>query len=532
MASGVVGRGTWIDKLAGELVRREKRLGRSLGLIRVESGLGASGIPHIGSLGDAVRAYGVKLSLEDQGYGSELVAYADDMDGLRKIPHGFPDSLAKYLAEPVSAIPDPYGVYESYGARMSGLLLEGLDNLGIRYKFQSAKQAYGSGLFQRQIHAILCSSASIGQKISEMVGQDKFRNILPYFAVCEKCGRLYTTRSTEYISDERVVVYHCGDATVGTTLVAGCGHNGHSKISRDPGKLAWKVEFAARWQALDIRFEAYGKDIMDSVRVNDWISDNVLDFPHPHHIRYEMFLDRGGKKISKSSGNVVTPQQWLRYGTPESILLLLYKRISGARSVGLEDIPSLMDEYNYLEDIYFKVRATGSREKDIRYRGLYQYANLLRPPKTPGPHIGYRLLVELCRIFYEERRSRVTSKLIDYGVLQDDSTDIGYLIDLAGNYADDFDKLQKTEADIDGEMAAVLASFADLLMAADDPADIQSAIFDVARSSDVPPRRVFRALYQIILGTDRGPRLGPFIEDVGRHRVGRLILDRVSSMID
>ena len=151
----VIGKGTWIDKLASELIEREKQLGRDTSLIRVESGLGASGIPHIGSLGDAVRAYGVKLALENMGYKSELIAYSDDLDGLRKIPEGFPDSLQEHIGKPVSLIPDHTGEHESYGMHMSSRLLDGLDKLGIEYTFKRARDTYKEGLLQEQIHTIL-----------------------------------------------------------------------------------------------------------------------------------------------------------------------------------------------------------------------------------------------------------------------------------------------------------------------------------------------------------------------------------------
>ena len=343
---GTIGKGTWIDKLADGLLSREARLGRSLEMIRVESGLGASGIPHLGSLGDAARAYAVKLALEHRGHASELVAYSDDLDGLRKVPHGFPESLEKEIAKPVSLIPDPYGEHDSYGDRMSSLLREGLDSLGIQYAFQSARTAYERGLFYDEIDAILSRHDIIGERIAEMVGQEKFKTNLPYFPVCAQCQRLYTAEAIEYVKTERRVRYECRGAVIGDQKIGGCGYSGEADISRDLGKLAWKTEFAARWRALDIRFEAYGKDIMDSVDVNDWVSEKILNYAPPTHVRYEMFLDKGGKKISKSSGNVVTSQRWLRYATPQSILLLLYKRISGARELGFEDIPSLMNEYN------------------------------------------------------------------------------------------------------------------------------------------------------------------------------------------
>ncbi|GAJ18243.1 unnamed protein product, partial [marine sediment metagenome] len=197
-----------------------------------------------------------------------------------------------------------------------------------------------------QIHIILQNSSKIGDKISELVGQEKYQKYLPYFPVCSNCKRLYTAEATEYISDEKKVLYNCHDTEIGSKIVKGCNHNGEADITKDLGKLAWKVEFAAIWAAFDIRFEAYGKDIMDSVKVNDWVSDEILNYPHPHHVKYEMFLDKGGKKISKSLGNVITAQKWLEFGNAKSILLLLYKRITGARELGFEDIPALMNEYN------------------------------------------------------------------------------------------------------------------------------------------------------------------------------------------
>ncbi|RLE46354.1 MAG: lysine--tRNA ligase, partial [Candidatus Methanomethylicota archaeon] len=145
MESKIIGRGTWIDKIAYELIEREKKLGRKLDIITTESGLGASGIPHIGSLADAIRAYAVTLALRDMGYNSKLIAFVDDMDGLRKVPEGLPKWLEKHLLEPVSMIPDPYGCHNSYGEHMSGILTEALNELEIDYELRRAYYVYGSG---------------------------------------------------------------------------------------------------------------------------------------------------------------------------------------------------------------------------------------------------------------------------------------------------------------------------------------------------------------------------------------------------
>ncbi|MDP6858139.1 MAG: lysine--tRNA ligase [Candidatus Nitrosopelagicus sp.] len=515
----IIGKGTWIDKLASELLEREEKLGRSTDLIKVESGLGASGIPHIGSLGDAVRAYGVKLALENLGYKSELIAYSDDLDGLRKIPEGFPDSLEEHLGKPVSLIPDPMGEHESYGMHMSNRLLDGLDKLGIEYTFKRARDTYKEGLLQNQIHTILGQSEKIGKKIEDLVGQEKYQKFLPYFPVCSECNRLYTAEATEYISDEKKVKYSCHDAEIGSKTIKGCGYNGEADITKDLGKLAWKVEFAARWNAFDIRFEAYGKDIMDSVKVNDWVSDEILNYPHPHHVKYEMFLDKGGKKISKSLGNVVTSQKWLEFGTPKSILLLLYKRITGARELGFEDIPSLMDEYDELEKIYFGKIKIDNEAKLVKSKGLYEYVNLLNPPTQIQPYVSYRLLLELCKIFKEDRINRINKKLVDYHAIKETSTDIDNLITLAGNFANEFDISEKIEIEINSDTKKALSELVSLLTDDKEIEDIQNAIYQIAKGNGVEPRDFFKVLYQIILSTTKGPKIGPFIMDIGRKNV-------------
>ena len=518
----VIGKGTWIDKLASELIEREEQLGRDTSLIRVESGLGASGIPHIGSLGDAVRAYGVKLALENMGYKSELIAYSDDLDGLRKIPEGL-DVDKENIGKRVSAITDPFGCHDSFGSHMSSLLLEGLDKLGIKYIHKTAHETYKNNLLKEQTHEILSNSRKVGDKIKELTGQEKFQTVLPYFPVCHNCDKLYTTESFEYIGEEKKVRYRCHDAEIGGKTIKGCGHEGEADITKDLGKLAWKVEFAARWKAFDIRFEAYGKDIMDSVNVNDWVSDDVLNFPHPHHIKYEMFLDKGGKKISKSLGNVVTSQTWLKFGSPESILLLLYKRITGARELGFEDVPSLLDEYNELEKIFFNKIKIDNEAKLVRTKGLYEYVNLLNPPEQIPAQVSYRLLLELCKLFKEDRVTRINKKLIDYHAIKETNPEIDKLIEMAGNFADEFDISDEIEIDIDSKMKGALGKLARFLEKEEGIEDLQNTIYQIAKGDDIEPKEFFKVLYQIILSTNKGPKIGPFILDIGKKNVAEKI---------
>ena len=189
--STTIGHGTWYDMMAQKVIEREKQLGRSMSLIRTEMGLGASGFPHIGSLGDAARSNAVSLALKDLGYNSELIAYCDDKDGLRKVPAGLTNAdLEKYLGYPVSGIPDPFGCHESYGKHMSSLLLDALDKCGIQYKYYSANEVYKKGLLLNEIRALLTNAQKVGQIVKEEVGQETYTEVLPYFAICEKCGHL------------------------------------------------------------------------------------------------------------------------------------------------------------------------------------------------------------------------------------------------------------------------------------------------------------------------------------------------------
>ncbi len=533
MEEGQIGRGTWLDKVADTLVKREKRLGRKLDLIRVESGLGASGIPHIGSMGDAVRAYGIALALQDMGYRAELIAYSDDMDGLRKIPAGLPEWLKDHIARPVSEIPDPFGTHPSYGAHMSSLLLDGLDKAGIKYRFQSGREAYKSGRLVKQIDTILQNKDKLGKKITEFVGQDKYVSVLPYFPVCASCGRLYTAAAENYLPAEKKVTYTCKGSRIGKNEVAGCGHRGEADITKGEGKLAWKVEFAARWQAFDIRFEAYGKDIMDSVRVNDWVCDEILKSPHPLHVKYEMFLDKSGKKISKSAGNVLTPQMWLRYGTPESILLLLFKRIAGTRHVGLDDVPALMDEYDYYEDLYFGKAKEENPAKLAKIKGIYDYINKLDPPKQPAPHALYRFLAQQASIYPDDpdRLEKVFARLVKYGMVKEKSDALTHRIRLAANWADDnlaqdekFEvELAENQSKAVSDLLGIMKEFANVQETPDNAKALQSKVFDVARANGMEPKEFFTLLYRMFLNADRGPRIGNYFLDLGAERVSAVL---------
>jgi lysyl-tRNA synthetase class 1 len=526
----IIGRGTWLDRVADEVISREKKLGRSLTLIRVESGIAASGTPHIGNVGDAIRSYGVKMALESAGFRSELIAFSDDFDGLRRVPAGYPEWLKDYLAHPVSKIPDPFGCHESYGAHAGALLRESLDRLGIHYTFISGAEAYREGLLNEQIKRILENSQVIGKKIREMVGQTKYEQVLPYTPVCKNCGRIYTTHVYSYDPKTATVSYTCENTELGHGSQEGCGHRGTAKVTDGEGKLAWKSEFAARWAALDIRFEAIGKEIADSVRVNDWICENILNFPPPLHVRYELFQDKTGRKISKSTGNLVTPQEWLNCASPESLRLLMFKRIVGARNISLDDVPTYMDEFDDLEDYYFSEKRDENTLKDARLRGLYEYSSLLNHPKKKRDHVPYRLLAQLASLAPEGRvEEYVVKRLISYGMVRATSEDLLKRIWWAFNWAKREGAAVQTPREFAGPVAKSLAEFAERVADSRSGEEVQGFAFEVIKKYGLKATDFFPAIYSVLVGSERGPRLGPYVIDVGAEQVAQRIREALAS---
>jgi lysyl-tRNA synthetase class 1 len=523
MSEKTIGHGTWYDKMAAKIIERERKIGRSLDLVRTEMGLGASGFPHIGSLGDAVRSYAVTLALREQGYRSELVAYCDDKDGLRKVPAGLPSSLEKYLGFPVTSIPDPYGCHESYGRHMSSLLLDALDKCGIEYCYMSAKEAYDNGVLNKEIRTLLLNAKKVGEIVKEEVGQERYTEVLPYFAVCGSCGRLYTTKASEFLPDEGKVLYACEGMEIKGKWIEGCGFKGEADVTKGEGKLTWKGEFAARWRALDIRFEAFGKDIADSVRINDRICREILCHEPPAHAKYEMFLDKSGRKISKSTGNVFTPQVWFRYGSPQSLLLLMLKRFVGTRTLDVSDIPSYMNELDYLEDVYFGRKSAKDSRELTKIRGLYEYVWSLKPSKKTTVHVPYNLLTFLAKMAPTGNELVfIAEKLQGYGYLskgQMPDEDLRKRVEFASNWIKDFEEIKETLVSLNGEEKAAIKELTDALKVEEDAGKLQNAIFNAAKKNGLQPSSFFKTLYVILLGVPQGPKLGPYLLAMGKQNV-------------
>lgn len=382
-------------------------------------------------------------------------------------------------------------------------------------------KSYKEGLFNKQIEILLTNAKRVGEIIREELGQEKYTEVLPYFPVCSNCGRIYTTKAYSFVPEESKILYQCEGLEIKGKWIEGCNHKGEVDYRTGDGKLSWKVEFAARWTGLGINFEAYGKDIADSVRVNDRICRDILGYAPPFHVQYEMFLDKGGKKISKSTGNVFTPQVWLTYGSPQSLLLLMFKRIVGTRVLSPLDIPQYMTEMDELEDIYFGRKTITDRMELAKLKGLYEYCWLFKTPNQSTVHVPYNLLVYLAKVAPKGCEIRyVAEKLKEYGYVKNGlSEDLKRRAEYARGWAEDFVEIQETAVKLSEQERNAIARLIEVLRIERDEKAIQNAIFNSAKSVDLEPRDFFKALYRILLGTSEGPKLGSYIVAMGNENV-------------
>jgi lysyl-tRNA synthetase class 1 len=296
-------------------------------------------------------------------------------------------------------------------------------------------------------------------------------------------------------------------------------------IKDGDGKLPWKAEFAARWDALRINFEAHGKELMDSVRVNDRVCQEILGYPPPFHVRYELFLDKGGEKISKSKSalDVITPQTWFKYGPPASLNLLMFKRITGARNLSVDDIPTYVNELHNLEEVYFDIRKVADKKEGAKLKGLYEYSYFLKPPTTPSCHVPYNLLVYLATVAPpQKRREYVESKLKEYGLLKTGLTpDVESDLNYATNWAGDFKTIAQSTTTLSGPQRLAVEDLICIVRSETDERIIQNTIFNLAKKYAIEPPEFFKTLYMLLLGSPRGPRLGPYVKAMGNANVAR-----------
>jgi len=492
-----------------------KRIGKKS--VTAETGYGPSGLPHIGTFGEVARTSFVLQALAAvvRDVDSRIIAFSDDMDGLREVPKNLPnpDMLKTHLGKPLTSIPDPFGEEKSFAHYMNRKLREFLDSFGFRYEFASSTEKYSSGAFDDGLRRVMENYEAISDLFKATIGEEKRAGWSPFFPVCESCGRIYTTRVTG--TDPRAVAVSYACEVSAPNKYAACGHKGVTSVLGGKCKVGWKVDWALRWYALGVDYEMHGEDLLDSARLSSKLV-KVLGGEPPELFKYELFLDENGKKISKKLGNGISLEQWLRYAPVDSLLYFMYLKPQQAKRMGLPLLPEIVDQY-----LELVARYDGAEDSPVPFisrlsRGAH--AGALKSDKI----VTYSMIFELILALNQDDPTIVREFLVRYQ--PDIAGNIAYYDQLIENaltyYREVILPVRKAE-EPGHQFDEALAALRDELARAKekpgalDANALQTTVFGVMKDRGIKPKEWFQTLYRLFLGQSQGPRIGTFIALLG-----------------
>ncbi len=500
---------------AERIISRIGKLGRKT--VTVETGYGPSGLPHLGTFGEVARTSFVLQALKTVApdVKSRLIAFSDDMDGLRAVPQNVPNEalLKPHLGKPLTSIPDPFGEEQSFAHYMNRKLREFLDSFGFAYEFASSTDTYRSGVFNEGLKRIMDNYEAIKGIFTATIAEEKREAWSPFFPVCEKCGRVYSTRVTGTDVKAYTVDYVCDAAAAGK--YDACGHAGTASILDGKCKAGWKVDWALRWFSLAIDYEMHGEDLIESTRVSDKIV-RILGGEPPELFKYELFLDEKGKKISKKLGNGVSIEQWLKYAPVDSLLYLMFVKPQAAKKMCLPLLPEIVDQYLEMVSSY-----DGSEDSPVRF-----VSRLSKGPHADaaraGKAVSYSMICDLIMAVNETDPGIVRDYLVRYS--PDVKANAGYydrLIEDAIAFYKEVFLPRRTVEEPGHALDAALAALRDALSklaesgAEPSPDALQTLVFQVSKDAGVSAKDWFKTLYRVFLGQSSGPRIGTFIALLG-----------------
>ena len=483
-----------------------------------QCGYGASGLPHMGTFGEAARptmVRGAFRALTEDAIPTQLIVFSDDMDGLRKIPDNVPNRamLEEDRDKPVTSVRDPFGEHESFGAHNNARLRAFLDGFGFDYTFMSSTETYKSGRFDEVLLRILERFDAVQAIMLPTLGEERRATYSPFLPISPKSGRVLQAPTLERNVEKGTIVFPDEDGTLTEVPVTG----GHVK-------LQWRPDWAARWTALGVDFEASGKDLVDSVRVSSRIA-KVLGAEPPEAFHFELFMDENNQKISKSKGNGLTMEEWLRYGTPESLAYYMYQSPKSAKRLYFDVIPKATDEYLSHLDAFNKARAESDKPA-IDNPAWHVHRG--HPPQKGSP-VSFSLLLNLVSAADASTGDILWGFLERYipGATPASEPLLDQLVGYALNYYEDFVRPAKTFRAPDARERAAMEELSKRLKALPPGADaetIQNEVFEVGKAAGFEPLRAwFGALYEVLLGQSQGPRFGSFVAIFGVERTIRLI---------
>ena len=509
----ILGSKAWPITEALTVLKRVEAAPPAKGFVLFETGYGPSGLPHIGTFAEVFRTGLVRRAFARlSDLPTKLYCFSDDMDGLRKVPDNVPNPamVREHLGKPLTAIPDPYGTHASYGAHMNARLQAFLDRFGFDYAFKSATEAYRSGVFNDVLRRVLERHEAICAIVRPILGPERRASYSPILPVSPTTGRVLQEGLKEVRPESGTVVFADEDGALREVPVT----DGHVK-------LQWRADWALRWAALDVDYEMSGKDLIDSVRLASQIC-RVMGGTPPQGLTYEHFLDEEGRKISKSKGNGLTIDAWLRYGTPESLMLYLYREPKKAKRLHLDVIPKHVDEYEQF------LRAHPGQDDAKRLGNPVWHIHAGEPPKASLP-IDYSMLLNLASVANADAPAMLWGYLNVYmpDVTPENNPDLARLVERAVAYYRDAVRPTKRYRAPDARERAALAELADFLAGLDPKTDaetIQNGVYEIGKRHGFEPlRNWFKALYETLLGQATGPRMGSFVAIYGIDNTAKLI---------
>jgi len=489
-----------------------------------ETGFGPSGRPHIGTFAEVARTIMVQNAFHEMnpGRSTRLYVFCDDMDGLRKVPGNVPNPelVRENLGKPLSRIPDPFGGDESYSAHMERELVAFLERFGFKFELKSSAVEYAGGAFNDAMRRVLANYEKIRAVILPTLQEENRETWSPIIPICEKCGKLYTTIVTGVDPERALVRYEdTGVFGEGRNRVEGCGHQGEVSALDGHVKVGWKADWALRWFTYNVRYEMYGKDLIDSARLSGKIC-RVLGGDPPTGMVYELFLDEQGKKISKSVGEGLTVDSWMTYAPIESLLYYLFPNPKKQRRLFFDVIPKSVDDY--LNELR-KFPGLAAAQYDSVVWHLHQIGR--EAPAYTG-RVNFSLALNLISGIGAGDRALLHDYLTRYdSEIAANEHVTSKLVDRAVRYFQDFiEPNKKYRKPTDEERAMFQALLLRLESCqGDSEDDYQAMVFDTAKQAGQDPKSLFQAIYQVLLGQDRGPRFGTFVKLVGKDRAGEMI---------
>ncbi len=512
----------WPFEEARRLVKRYPNGKPDGAAMLFETGYGPSGLPHIGTFNEVLRttmvrhAYEALIGACPEENKTRLVAFSDDMDGLRKVPDNVPNGamLTEHLGKPLTQIPDPFGKYESFAHHNNAMLQEFLDRFGFDYEFVSSTTQYQSGAFDDALKNVLRCNQAILDIMLPTLRAERAATYSPILPISPKSGIVLQVPITVVDAEAGLVRFEDEGETITQSILSG------------GAKLQWKVDWAMRWVALGVDYEMYGKDLTDSGVQSGKIAQ-VLGGRKPEGLIYEMFLDEKGEKISKSKGNGLSLEQWLRYGSQESLAFYAYREPKAAKQLHIGVIPRAVDEYEQFRGNY------AAQELDKKLGNPVHHIHNGAVPETAMP-VSYGLLLNLVGVMgADATKQQVWNYLGNYvqGASAESHPVLDGLIDNALAYTRDFvaPTLHRRKP-VGGEIAALQKLDAALAgLAETTPADeIQTIVYEIGKDEAYGFENLrdwFKALYETLLGSSAGPRMGSFIALYGVANSRNLIAE-------